>query len=520
MGDKVKATPSELKSTAEILLRPRPKGPDSDAGSFDGPFEPPDQLHSTVAACNRLDSSAHALAQAFAAGDCEAERLAAALKATAVAYEQLDEQNQAVLDRQMRGDNTSPPIKPIPPDLTTMPESFKVPLFDAQDTEIDEDYFLGWEDAVHAIYDHDPRALSLNYFRDRWKGYRTTLQIHAEKFVVVADWDGDAAAACRSAMGNLRDWWMNMADECLRLANEAQKVLDAHDKLVAEHPDENDVRYYNTLNRAQKMYKYPEYNGRSKTARDEYASKIGITASRPGGPPAISGVPAVNAGEVGSNPNAQPPGGPGSPGGPGGGPGGGGGGTPEMPEMPKTPEVPSMSPAGMDPAASGQPSGSPSGGSPSGGSPSGGSPGGGAPSGGSPSGAPTGMPEGPATDVPALDEPTLSPASAGGGGGAPGGGGGDIPKTPLAPAVGAENVAPTKGGPGIPAGAPGAPGAAGGMGGGMGGMGGGHGQGGQGNEKRRNPKLAPDEELYKEDRAWTEAVIGNRKRTDVKDTNK
>ncbi|OBB13760.1 hypothetical protein A5761_19200 [Mycolicibacterium setense] len=91
---------------------------------------------------------------------------------------------------------------------------------------------------------------------------------------------------------------------------------------------------------------------------------------------------------------------------------------------------------------------------------------------------------------------------------------------PLAPAVGAEHVAPAKGGPGIPAGAPGAPGSAGGMGGGMGGMGGGHGQGGQGNEKRRNPKLAPDEELYVEDRAFTEAVIGNRKRTDVKEPKK
>ncbi|PIB78211.1 hypothetical protein CQY23_15035 [Mycobacterium celatum] len=55
-------------------------------------------------------------------------------------------------------------------------------------------------------------------------------------------------------------------------------------------------------------------------------------------------------------------------------------------------------------------------------------------------------------------------------------------------------------------------------GGGMGGMPmGGHGQG-QGKEKRRTPGLSPDEELYKEDRAWTEGVIGNRKRKDAADT--
>ena len=43
-------------------------------------------------------------------------------------------------------------------------------------------------------------------------------------------------------------------------------------------------------------------------------------------------------------------------------------------------------------------------------------------------------------------------------------------------------------------------------------------QGGvQGKEKRRDPRTAPDEDLYTEDRPWTEAVIGNRRRKDVHD---
>jgi hypothetical protein len=54
------------------------------------------------------------------------------------------------------------------------------------------------------------------------------------------------------------------------------------------------------------------------------------------------------------------------------------------------------------------------------------------------------------------------------------------------------------------------------MGGGIAPMG--HGAGhNQGKEKRRDPNLAPDEELYTEDRPWTEAVIGNRRRRDVQD---
>ena len=39
----------------------------------------------------------------------------------------------------------------------------------------------------------------------------------------------------------------------------------------------------------------------------------------------------------------------------------------------------------------------------------------------------------------------------------------------------------------------------------------------QGKEKRRDPRTAPDEDLYTEDRPWTEAVIGNRRRRDVHD---
>ncbi len=37
----------------------------------------------------------------------------------------------------------------------------------------------------------------------------------------------------------------------------------------------------------------------------------------------------------------------------------------------------------------------------------------------------------------------------------------------------------------------------------------------QGKEKRRDPRTAPDEDLYVEDRPWTEGVVGNRRRREV-----
>lgn len=41
---------------------------------------------------------------------------------------------------------------------------------------------------------------------------------------------------------------------------------------------------------------------------------------------------------------------------------------------------------------------------------------------------------------------------------------------------------------------------------------GGHGAAGQGKEKKRRPDLTPDESIYTEDRAWTEGVVGHRRR--------
>jgi hypothetical protein len=89
-----------------------------------------------------------------------------------------------------------------------------------------------------------------------------------------------------------------------------------------------------------------------------------------------------------------------------------------------------------------------------------------------------------------------------------------VPSSPLSPPVTAETVAPAPivgAGPGPSTGAAVSAGAM--MGGGMG-MAPMHaaGMGGQQQEKKRNPAVAQDEELYTEDRPWTEAVIGNRRR--------
>ncbi|MCV7122291.1 secretion protein EspB, partial [Mycobacterium lacus] len=92
------------------------------------------------------------------------------------------------------------------------------------------------------------------------------------------------------------------------------------------------------------------------------------------------------------------------------------------------------------------------------------------------------------------------------------------PSMPLAPATGidGESVRPAAAGD-IAGAGQGRAGAGGGM--GAGGMGmpmGAHGQG-QGGSKSKGAQQ-DDEALYTEDRAWTEAVIGNRRRQDSKES--
>ncbi|CRZ17167.1 PPE domain-containing protein [Mycolicibacterium neworleansense] len=490
----LKVTSSELTSAAEQMLRPRPKGPDSEAAPDYG-LKAPDTLPETNEALNQLKHSAGILSATLKAGDAEVERLAATLKSVAAAYDKIDEQAKARMQTEVTGDDGSkPPLEPVVPEAVNIAVP-SIPDLGSYPSSPD-DQFQSWQASAHAIFDNDTKALSLNYFRDQWKAYKGTLLAYADNIPAkVGDWDGTAAKACQNAMQSLHTWWKDMAEECGRLAEEAQKFCDAHDQLVRVHPNLHDVAEYEKTNRANKMRLWAQWQYQSEYDRNNYENNINLQQIRPGKAPTIGGMPAVNSNEVGSKP--ETPGVPGTNPGtsPGTSPGTNGDvGTAQTPSVPSM-DTPSMSPASADPSAGQGSGGSPSGGSPSGGQgggqPSGGSPSGGAPSGGLPTGT-EGMPE-----MPGLEEPSLKPASAGGGGGGMGGRSG------------------ARAGAG-PAGVPGGAGA-GGMGGGMGGMGGGHGQGGQGKEKRRNPNLTEDEDLYVEDRAYTEAVIGRRARKDAKD---
>ncbi|WP_157561242.1 hypothetical protein [Mycobacterium sp. E802] len=507
------------KAAAKITANPASASPVSAPG-------PPDSLEITAAAINQLMASSSRLELTFAAADTEAGRMASALVAAADTFDKVVSTSKEEFDKQMHGDGARPSTR----FETVVPSG----VMDAAPAPVDVPYpasaetggFASWRESAKKIHNGDGTS-GLQDFMDAWSRSKKWLETSHLNDFEAPKGDGTAADAYTEAMKRLRGWWVDMASECGRVIEQAQNFIDAHRDLVSEHPTMDDVATYEKLEPdglvniiiglsplasvgkavgKGALNKY--FQERSEAALKKYADRVAFKEIRPGMPPSIRGLSSATPGDQppGTNPPGTSPPGAGAP---------PGGATPEIPEMPSV-EMPSMSPASADPSAGQGSGGSPSGGgAPSGGAPSGGAPSGGMPSGGLPKG-PEGMPE-----VPGLGEPSLKPASAGGGGGGMGGGGGGMPAGPLGPAVGADSVAASPAaarGGGAPAGAPGSAGA-GGMGGGMGGMGGGHGQG-QGKEKRRNPNLSEDEDLYKEDRAYTEAVIGRRARPEAKDTKK
>jgi hypothetical protein len=143
------------------------------------------------------------------------------------------------------------------------------------------------------------------------------------------------------------------------------------------------------------------------------------------------------------------------------------------------------------------------------------------------------MPELP-TDVPTDTTPVTDGVVGGVGAGSPklpagglgmraasvGGGGGGVPSMPLQPPVAAEGAGSSagRGGPNLAGAGAGAMGAGAAMG-GRGGMGMAPmaGQGGKGEDSKAKRAQQDEEALYAEDRPWTEAVIGNRRRKDGPD---
>lgn len=479
-----------------------------------------DSLPNTQAAVENLNANARTLTEYQNMARLQNQKLEEMLTITAGAYRRVDTEYAGKIDdgsRERAVDAIS-----VPAPSTQVPPVPDFPPF----APISSGGYSDVEQTQRALLDGDHGA-SLQTAAAQWTAAANAARGNAANRQTT-NWEGDAADAAMHQLNRYSEWLGELAAAWDKLAAAAERVLAAHAATVANHTGVY-TRYMIRKAQLAELAAHPTGQGmamaeiqrelkqlqeQSDDLREDYASHSTFTPAQPS-EPEFAGQLTSGQGTGGSS-----------------GTGGGGqqGGSPAG--GPPAGGQPAMSPQAMS-AQNGPGSGLPQGGSPSGkGSPSGGGgapagggapsgggkPGGGLPGGGLPGGA--GIPETGLPELP-LDDPGVSPAGVGGGGSGGGsGGGGGVPPMPLQPNVGAETVAPGPAGGGARGGGSGAipASAMGGMGGAMGGMGGmGHGGAQQNQEKRRDPRLAADEEIYVEDRAYTEPVIGNRRRRDVQD---
>jgi hypothetical protein len=505
LGRKAEALKTELDSMKNTDLV-------AQAASFKAPCSHP----VAIDAKERLTQISLGPMLLHAWGVAEGERLGLSLEATKNAYLAVDQASKEAIDQNTPITVMTQPVPPSPVDRSKIQPPAPLGLLRPAPFAVAPE-----PPDRQKMLEDDDQGQSLKNSAEDWRKISGRIKATAPAFETRnLDWEGLAAEAAYGKFNEYRGWLDKLASGWESLAAEAEKLVSVHVGIRDSHKEIADeyaqIKEFVKNNPFDQMYlqrlgRLQELQQLSDDKIKEYARNMSSNWIPIDEPPDSGLTPTA----ANRDPNAAPAPGdepspatnPGNP--PGGGPGQGGppaGGQPPMGE-------PAVSPASADPTAGKQPQGgSPAvGGSPGGGSPSGG----GSPAGGgAPSGTPGGLPGG-KPDLPKIAEPSLKPAGAGGGGSA-GGGGGGMPSAPLGPAVAAETVAASPSGArsgGAPVGAAPAGAAAGGMGGGIGGMGHGGGQGqGQGKEKRRNPNLTPDEDLYVEDRAYTDPVIGHRPR--------
>ncbi|ORB85667.1 secretion protein EspB [Mycobacterium kansasii] len=422
-------------------------------------------LTAAIDAARQLAVSADNMRLYLQAGTRERQRLATSLRNAARAYGEVDEESQTALDTDGNATVEAQSAGGAGGDSSAeLQETPKVAA--AGDAD-----FTDLKTAATKLESGDQGATLVN-FGQAWNNFNLALQGDIARFRVFENWEGDAATACEASMDQQKEWVLHMAKLSAALAKQAQYIVQLQVWARRSHPSLADITKLEELSKDpaykdQAIKLYAEYQSKSEQVLSEYNTKADLDPVTPPKPPAAIKIdPPPPAQPQGLIPNFLMP------------PGDGSGSTP-MTGMPMAP----MSPG----AGAG---------------------------GGMPAGASAELAS--ATHQAAANMPKdlgIKPMSLGGGGG---GGMGGAPLGEPAGLAGTDSVRPAAAGD-IAGAAQGKTAAGSGMGGG--GMGmpmGAHGQG-QGSSKSKGAQQ-DDEALYTEDRAWTEAVIGNRRRQDSKES--
>lgn len=468
----------ELMGRADELEAPIPGLP------YDSPVPPSNLAHATGAAA-QLAFSGDDMRRYIAAGQREWSKLAESLRNAAKAYEEVDETAAQSIDNDMS-------MSAAPADVTDEDmDALILMLTDTPQAIEPLPTYYPVRDAAYDIADPD-QGVAFDRFADEWTTYQGALVTATSRFRPFEYWDGTATDAVESNMEQHRDWLFKMADICGRMAEQARRVASAQRWALPVHPTIEQVEkidYYWTFYQTDPQWQsqwpelkvmmeenYQRLQDQSEEVLAEYATRasLPLPPAQPPLPPTAYPIAAPNEGGGGNSDGGDSD-----------------GGVEEFPEIEDDAEDE------WSPTTSGG------------------------------SGGTTSNTQETPTDVESIESMAtpefvpgastaagMKPASFGGGGI-----GGGVPAMPLQPRMGSESVppaavAPSGAQPGVMAGAR-APMGAGGMGMPMGGMGGAQNQ----KDNKAKHALGDEQSLYKEDRAWTASIIGNRRRNDAPDSN-
>lgn len=424
----------------------------------------PSGLTTAINATEQIKLNADNIRSFLESGARERARLAASLRNAAKAYGEVDEESAAALDSD-GGEVSEVAAGGVGGDTGAG-------LQDTEQVQVAGDEGYNDIEAVALKLEQGDQGASLSRMADGWIKLGFAMQGDVKRFRIFKDWEGDAAAACEESLDQQRQWIVYMAANATALGQQAQYMAELQSWARRAHPTAAAIRLVRESvaeGNKSSIETYAQYQKTSEQVLTDYNSKATeqVKAINPKTPPkAIKIDPPPPAQTPGLIPTqvmqaaAMA---------------GGSGQGMQVPQIPQT----------------------------------------GGAGGGMPGGVSGELASARAAASNLAKDLGVKPMSVGGGGG-----GGGMPAMPLAPSTGAGigpgDVRPAGAGEigGLAGGAAAGRGAAGG--GGMGAPMGGQGQGGGGSKSKGSQQ--DDEALYTEDRAWTEAVIGQRRRQDMKES--
>ncbi|WP_373234375.1 type VII secretion system ESX-1 target EspB [Mycobacterium marinum] len=413
-------------------------------------------LTAATNAAEQLAVSADNVRLYLQAGERERQRLATSLRNAAAAYGEVEDESATALDNDGNGEVEAQSAGGAGAGQTdSLEETPKVAAAGESD-------FTDLKTAATKLESGD-QGTSLVNFADGWNNFNLALQRDIKRFRIFENWEGDAATACEASMDQQKEWILHMAKLSASLAKQANFMAQLQLWARRGHPTLADIVELERLAKdpdyqEQAIKLYAEYQETSEKVLSEYNTKADLEPVNPPKPPAAI--------KIDPPPPQKPPG--------------------LIPEwlMPPGDGAPGLG-SGMAPPMIPPTTGA----------------------GGGPEANTAGLVSAGHAAASDLSKGLgVKPMSLGGGGG---GGLGGMPMGDAALA-GGESVRPAAAGDVAGAGQGGGAAGRGMAGGGMGMPMGGAGQG-QGGAKSKGAQQ-DEEALYTEDREWTEAVIGNRRR--------